>query len=366
MNILILADLVTFSGVGNYIRFLSASYVSRGDNVIIATAQDDLHIEGVTTYLLKPINTNPINIFVNLKILRRLVKKHLVDVVHANHRMSSFLMGVYNIFYSHIPVVWTSHSGAFPMNIVKKMMGYYGHQCIAVSSECKEFILNVLNISEEKVNLIYNGVNEKELTTLSSDEIRKLKEFFKIPLDKIVIAIHGRIAHAKGLDFLIDVLSNLDIEKLKKIIVVCSGEYSNNEYYEELNKRLIHHKLQDLFIFIGWCKSRDLLGIADLMLQPSRREGFPLAAVEAFFMEVPVIRTQTGGYLDMKDICVGISFGDEKIFLSYIERFIDNPLQFSDMVKKAKVKALEQFTLDTMVNKTYEVYLSAINSVKGN
>ena len=214
--------------------------------------------------------------------------------------------------------------------------------------------------------LIYNGVNEKELTTLSSDEIRKLKEFFKIPLDKIVIAIHGRIAHAKGLDFLIDVLSNLDIEKLKKIIVVCSGEYSNNEYYEELNKRLIHHKLQDLFIFIGWCKSRDLLGIADLMLQPSRREGFPLAAVEAFFMEVPVIRTQTGGYLDMKDICVGISFGDEKIFLSYIERFIDNPLQFSDMVKKAKVKALEQFTLDTMVNKTYEVYLSAINSVKGN
>ena len=364
MNILILADLVTFSGVGNYIRFLSTSFLAKGDNVIIATAQDDLHIEGVKTYLLKPININPFNIFCNLIRIRGIIRKYSIDVVHANHRMSSFLMGVYNLFYSHIPIVWTSHSGAFPMNSVKKVMGYYGDQCIAVSSESKEFILNSLNVPERRVNLIYNGVDEKELTILSEDDVDNIKRLWRIPSEKIVIAIHGRIAHAKGIDFLIDTLSKLDEEKQKRIVVVCSGEYRNNEYYEELKNRLFVYRLQDLFIFMGWCKSRDLLGIADIMLQPSRREGFPLAAVEAFFMEVPVIRTQTGGYSDMKDICIGVSFGDKKEFLSKIEDFIDNPLIFSNMVKKAKAKALEQFTLDTMVNKTYAVYLSAIESVK--
>ena len=66
MNILILADLVTFSGVGNYIRYLTTSLVERGNKVVIATAQDDLHIEGVKTFLLRPINVNPINILFNI------------------------------------------------------------------------------------------------------------------------------------------------------------------------------------------------------------------------------------------------------------------------------------------------------------
>jgi uncharacterized protein (UPF0333 family) len=35
MNILILADLVTFSGVGNYIRYLTTSFVERGNKVVI-------------------------------------------------------------------------------------------------------------------------------------------------------------------------------------------------------------------------------------------------------------------------------------------------------------------------------------------
>ena len=366
MNILILADLVTFSGVGNYIRFLSTGYVSRGDNVIIATAQEDLHIEDVKTYLLKPININPINIFINLKILRRLVEKYSVDVVHANHRMSSFLMGVYNFFYSHIPVVWTSHTGQFPMNCLKRIFGYYGDKSIAISSECRDFMIKVLSIPETKIEIVSNGVDESVLYPLSKEEVLIVKDKWNIPHDKLVIAIHGRISCEKGFDFLVDIFSGLSIRELSNVIVVCSGIYENNLYYEKIKKIIIENNLQDIFIFVGWCATREILGISDLFLNVSRREGFLLAAIEAFFMEVPVIRTTEGGYLDMKELCIGIPYGDKDLFLATIKTFIKNPLQFSDMVKKAKIKALEQFTLDTMVNKTHEVYLSAIKSARGN
>ena len=92
MNVLILADLVTFSGVGNYIRYLTTSLVKRGNKVVIATAQDDLHIEGVKTFLLRPINVNPINILFNIRFLNSIIKEYSIDIIHANHRMSSFLV----------------------------------------------------------------------------------------------------------------------------------------------------------------------------------------------------------------------------------------------------------------------------------
>lgn len=366
MNILILADLVTFSGVGNYIRFLSTSFISQGNNVIIATAQDDLHIEGVKTYLLKPININPFNVFCNLIRIRGIIRKYSIDVVHANHRMSSFLMGVYNLFYSHIPVVWTSHTGVFPMNHLKRILGYYGDKSIAISSECRDFMIDILSISETKIEIVSNGVNEKNLIPLLKEEVLSIKDKWNILHGKLVIAIHGRISYEKGLDFLVDIFSSLSISELSNVVVVCSGVYKNNLYYEKIQKKIIENNLQDIFIFVGWCDAREILGISDLFLNVSRREGFLLAAIEAFFMEVPVIRTTEGGYLDMKDLCIGIPFGDKDLFLSSIKAFINNPLMFSDMVKKAKAKALEQFTLDTMVNKTYEVYLSAIKSVRDN
>ena len=363
MNILILADLVTFSGVGNYIRYLTTTLVERGNKVVIVTAQDDLHIEGVKTFLLRPINISPINIFFNIRVLKNIIEEHSIDIIHANHRMSSFLVGVYNLFYSHIPSVWTAHTGRFPMSFFKKIFGYYGDRSIAISFECKTFMRNVLSISEKKIDVVNNGIKPNNLLPLSKDEIIKLKNIWNIPDDKLVIAIHGRIAYEKGLDFLVESLKYLDTYSLSKIVIVCSGIYENNNYYDYLKDLIIKNKFQNLFIFVGWCETRNLLGISDLFLNLSRREGFLIAAIEAFFMEVPVIRTMEGGFEDMKDICVGIPFGDKDALLYQIKSFIDNPLQFSDMIQKAKAKALEQFTLDTMVSKTYDVYLSAIKSV---
>ena len=364
MNILILADEVTFTGVGNYIRFLVTKFISQGDNVVIATAKDDLQIDGVETILLKPININPMNIFSNIRKLRYIKKIYSIDIVHVNHRMSAFLMKIYNLFFAHIPVVWTSHLSEFPMNFVKKLMGYYGDKSIAISTESKRFMLDVLGIPNDKIELVYNGVDEKELLNLEESTILSLKKKWGIPFDKIVMAVHGRIAHSKGLDFLVDTLEKLDANRLNKIVIVCSGQFENNAYYDYLIDYIKSKNLQDKFIFTGWCKTRDILGIADIMLQPSRIEGFPLADAEAFLMGLPVIRTMEGGYLDMKDICIGVPFGNVDMFLKKIIDFIDNPNIYNDMASSAKKEALEKFTSDVMSKHTYNVYLSLVNNCK--
>lgn len=65
------------------------------------------------------------------------------------------------------------------------------------------------------------------------------------------------------------------------------------------------------------------------MLQPSMREGFLLAAIEAFFMRVPVIRSKTGGYKDMEDCCVGVPIGNVE---SIVQELKNGSLPLTDLI----------------------------------
>lgn len=46
------------------------------------------------------------------------------------------------------------------------------------------------------------------------------------------------------------------------------------------------------------------------MVLPSENERFVIVCIEAFAMYVPVIRTKTGEYSDMKNYYIGVNYGD--------------------------------------------------------
>ena len=60
---------------------------------------------------------------------------------------------------------------------------------------------------------------------------------------------------------------------------------------------------------------------------------------------------------------LGIAFQILRQYWELYSKIYANTIVCGIMVQKAKAKAVEQFTLETMVTKTYEVYLSAIKSV---
>ena len=97
------------------------------------------------------------------------------------------------------------------------------------------------------------------------------------------------------------------------------------------------------------------------MVQPSRREGFPLSSVEAFLMNTPVIRTKVGGFVDMKDYCIGIEKDDSRQLYLELKKFMENRDGYADMIKRARDWALNNCTIEIMANKTIEAYEKAIN-----
>lgn len=363
MNILIVADIVTRSGVGNYIKSISYEFAKNGHKVVVASPINDLNLgkdDGVEFKKLVKINKNPFLWLKNISILSKIIKRYKIQVIHANHRMVSFIVSLYNKFHHNVPTVWTAHTVPYPMNFIKRIFAYYGDRSVAISSEAKNFMINSLKIEEERIDLILNGVNEKDLTPLTLSERQNLFCKYNIPQQKLIVCMHGRIDAVKGIDLVVEAVNLLTSEERSKFVVVLSGSTENNPYYDKIKTRIDELKLNDNFIFMGWVTPREILGISDLMIAPSRREGFPLSAIEAFFMKVPVARTRVGGFIDMRHICVGLDGEDIEGIASVLKEYVFNPAKYAGLTFKAVQFANENFTIEKMTQSLMITYEKAI------
>lgn len=365
MNVLILSDLIAYSGVGQYMVQLGGGISEDPTNrVVLASPYIERTDIPNTVELIKLPETNQLLKY--LRQLHRIVKTHDIDVVHCNHRKQTFIMRLYQLIYGRIATVWTCHTVPYPTNWLKRMLGYYGHKTIAISTEAQNWMHKELHIQFSKIDKITNGVDNGTLV-LPKVEKHKLKEeffskYFNEAIDgkdtKIIIA-HGRLHPIKGLDLLIKAFAQLDETQRQNVKLVLSGN-TKDSYYIELASLIEKKHLEKSVYFTGWITSKDILSIADLMIQPSYREGFPLAALEAFFMKVPVVRSKVGGYEDMKDYCIGIPAGDVEAIRDEIERCLNTPSMYHNMIEKAYYFAMQEGTVRVMVNKTVETYKRAI------
>lgn len=364
MNILLLSDLIVKSGVGNYVKSLSYELVKKYNKVYLVSPILDLELnlsDDLKYYKIRPISKHIKDIYYNIKCLHKIIKQENIDVVHCNHRMSSFLMKCYNLRYKKIPVVFTCHTEKYPANFVKKIFGNYEDITISISEECSSFLLNTVKLKKSKVELIYNGVDNSDLYKKTKAEL--LEYYCKYGLsDKMfIIAVHGRIDPVKKIEHVIEALHLLPQNYLNNIKVLCSGVVDyNDDYYIKIKNLISEYKLDDKWVFTGWTKSADILSCSNLIIQPSEREGFSLVAIESMFMKVPMIRTRTGGYEAVKDFCYAVDFGDYKSISELIMYVIENENQVEIMMADAYKFAQKNFTIDIMCRKTIDVYKRVI------
>lgn len=369
MKILILAQLVVRSGVGVYIKSLAEQLCRGGDEVHILSAKFELDInDKIVKHRFCRLSYS--NILHNYKIFKKIVKENKIDVVYIQHRIVGIYPKIYNFFKERVPCVYVLHTEKLGNNsIISRLCTYKGNLNIAISTRVKEYLISELKIPQEKIRLIYNGVDERNLKPLDLAERNEKRAKLGIAKDKLVICLHGRIDYVKGHDLLIAAIGRLSESQRNRIHVLISGEIKNNPYYDQLQKSINELQIEDKVSFIGWCSPQNILGISDLMVQPSRREGFLLSAVEAFFMKVPVIRSLTGGAEDMQKCCRFVAINDIEQLTNEIARFIDaydtsEINEYKEMSDRAYVFAEDNCTVSTMTKRVRGVFLEILNENK--
>jgi len=365
MNILLLSKNFNYGGIIENIITLSAKLNNRGHNVIVATYKgtnkiDNLTNNGVGHNLINFNINNPFVFFQSVKKLKNIINENKIDIVHCHFRVCCLYMEFLQKFSKiKVPYVWSNHLNNIPHSFIHKIFTFSGSKVITVSTDLKEFLIGKLGIPADKIEVVLNGIELNDFIPPDESKKLELKKKFNVE-GKKVITLLGRLAEVKGHIYAIQALAKLKKDyDIKNIVLIFTGEGKKN-YKESLIQESEALGVLSNIKFVGHVKANEILSISDLMISPSLNEGFLNAAVEAFAMKVPVIRTNTAGYLDMAEVCVGIEVGDTVALAKEIINIVIDNVDTTDIKNKAYEFVKNKCTIDVRANKLLDIYSKVI------
>ncbi len=163
---------------------------------------------------------------------------------------------------------------------------------IAVSKTLKNEVMWMYNLPDEKVSVIYNGVNYQEYNGwIDAGSVRRMYGIG--PMDPMVLFV-GRIVYQKGPDLLVDAIPNiLNYYHNAKFVFVGDGEMR-----WDMENRARDMGVGYAIRFLGHRKGLplvDLFKACDVVCVPSRNEPFGIVILEAWSAGKPVVASSVGG-----------------------------------------------------------------------
>ncbi|HEY0056618.1 MAG TPA: glycosyltransferase family 1 protein [Pedobacter sp.] len=284
-----------FTGLGNYSRFVLELLAQQyPENEYFVYAQKSLP-PGLARLNKLELCQPPQKKFNALWRSYGVIKDLQRDNISLYHGLSNELP--FGITSAKIPSVVTIHDLIFlrfpefyPLvdRIIYKYKFKYAcenaSRIIAVSEQTKEDIISYFDISEDKIDVVYQGCN-KVFQEPSSDELkRKIGRKYKLPKQYLLQV--GTIERRKNLLLTIKALRN--IPRTIKLVVI--GKETT--YLKEVKGLIAQYKLDRRVIFLKDVPVEDLPPIyqqAQIFIYPSEFEGFGIPIIEALHSGIPVI-----------------------------------------------------------------------------
>jgi len=229
---------------------------------------------------------------------------------------------------------------------------------IACSDKVREYLVEGLGVSEEKVSVVHSSIKaESGLIALDKRERRKLRRALGLERDKFLVLGCGLgMPFRKGADLFIDVARDLKRKNIQGVHLYWVGDFDDKEQDQEGTTWLEYKSqakmegLQEHITFLGLKQNvRDHMLAGDVFLLPSREDPFPLVALEAAECGLPIVCFDGAGGMPefvSNDAGFVVPFGDiEEMSERVIQLLEDEDLR-ERMGACAREKLLEGFVVE--------------------
>ena len=290
---------------------------------------------------------NPPAVFVNLVIiwsvirqLREIIRKHSIDIIHANDLLADIAAG-FAAKREKKPSVWYLRDNISKgiKRAVFDILGVrFSTKIVAVSNRTRA----ILNRSIDKALVIYNGV---ELERFSADGSAATAENTGDDAgERKVIGMVGRISEAKGFETFLYAARKIVNAKSDVRFHIVGGPVTGDQerYYNKLKTLSAELELDNFVHFLG--QRKDMPGVyadMDILMLPSMREALPRTLIESQVSGTALIASNVGGAAEIiEDGVSGFLVGDWKDSDAFAERAI-RLLKDPELLEKMKKSGRE-------------------------
>lgn len=243
---------------------------------------------------------NPFVMYVNILRLTRLIKEKNVDVIHARSRAPAW-SAMYAARRTGIGFVTTFHGtynlGGFGLKRLYNRVMTKGLRVIAISNFIAKHITDEYKTKSDKIRIIHRGVDMSRFdpAKVTAQRIIKLANQWRLPEDKPVIMLPGRLTRWKGQEVLIKALTYLKNKEIRCLLV--GSDQGRTGYRKELERLVKKCNLESVVHIVDSCNDMAAAYmLTDIVVSASTDpEAFGRVAVEGQAMGRVIVATNHGG-----------------------------------------------------------------------
>lgn len=312
--------------------------------------------------IIHPIKSSKIpNLFSSIKV-SSIIKAGSFDLIHSHSSKDLWvIVPALKFIKSKIRLVFTKHVGSF---INKKDLLhnkiYKRVDCaIAISSVIKKNLLDTTSLSENKIKILFNGVDLIKFDPDNADR-NKLRNELGIKEDQLLVGMTGRFSPGKGHEDFLLAITELN-KKYPSVKYVVVGEASRGEdEYEKKIKQIAEESGIKNITFTGYRTDiPDVLAALDVFVFPSHAEAFGVGLIEAMAMGKASVAANSDGVLDIvNDKVDGLFFNsrDGLDLAAKIEMLIKDSELRKQLGANARKKAQQTFDLEIVTEQIINTY----------
>ncbi|MFB6181789.1 MAG: glycosyltransferase [Candidatus Magasanikbacteria bacterium] len=272
------------------------------------------------------------------------------DLVHTN-LFGADLWGRIAAERLDLPVITTEHNlnkdESWAKRIVRRVLKNYSDIYTAPSKAVQRYMNLNYGVAKENIEVISHGI---ELSKF----LRTEPFMYHIPLRFLIL---GRLDVQKGVDRALDAFGQLKNKEWKLDIVGEGDQFSN------IKRKVKEKSLKNR---VGlWDSTKDVVSeynSHDVVVVPSRWEGFGLVALEAMASGKVVIASDVDGLSEfITNGETGFLFDQDNPIESLkdkIEFVLENKEKSIEVAENARLHAKNNFGIDQMVEKYERLYIS--------
>jgi len=222
-----------------------------------------------------------------------------VDLFHAPHYVVSpltlcpFVVTIHDCIHLRFPQYLPNRVAPVYARTMMSSAARRARRVLTVSQASKQDILHFLKIPAEKIEVIYNGLDERLAKAPSADEVSRVQQRFQLTSPFVLYT--GNIKPHKNVDRLIHAFSLLRKRGMTEAKLLIIGDEISK--YPNL-RRLVHrYQLHQHVRFLGFVPDATLAvlyRLASVFVFPSLYEGFGLPPLEAMACGCPVACSNAG------------------------------------------------------------------------